>query len=123
MRGSGVASGLYGRDISTKQPHLADGAWGEAVATAWLIEQGFHVFKNVAGKGPIDLVGVLDGQAHYFDVKTLQTEGMGMKGGGQLTARQVMMGVRLLYVTSLGICGFERSEVLAKLRIIQGGKP
>lgn len=42
--------------LKRERTHLSNGAWAEAIATAWLLEKGFHVFKNVAGTGPVDLV-------------------------------------------------------------------
>jgi hypothetical protein len=45
------------------------GAHAELRAAAWLLEQGYEVFRNVSGHGKIDLVAVKDGEVRFFDVK------------------------------------------------------
>jgi hypothetical protein len=47
------------------------GAHSELVACAWLLRQGYEVFRAVSPHGVIDLVAIKDGVAEYFDVKTL----------------------------------------------------
>lgn len=48
------------------------GAIAEIVASSWLLEQGYEVFKNVSQHGPVDLI-TLDpnsGDIKLYDVKT-----------------------------------------------------
>lgn len=51
------------------------GACAELRAAAWLLEQGYEVFRNVSGFGEIDIVAVKAGIARFFDVKA------GYRGG------------------------------------------
>lgn len=45
------------------------GAHAELRACAWLLEQGYEVFRNVSSHGKIDLVAIKDGEVRFFDVK------------------------------------------------------
>jgi len=45
------------------------GAHCELVATAWLLKEGYEVFRNVSQHGIIDVVAMKDGLLHKFDVK------------------------------------------------------
>ena len=79
-----------------------NGAKAEAVATAWLIGQGFRVYRCVSGPGPADLVvGDDDGGLRMVDVKR-----RGFRPGATKTLvaranvsqRQRELGVEFLYV-------------------------
>lgn len=50
--------------------HKHLGAQSELVAAAWLIGQGFDVFRNVSPHGDIDLIAVRGDELRKFDVKT-----------------------------------------------------
>ena len=47
------------------------GAHAESVALAWLLNEGYFVFTNFAGRGPVDLVAVDSGTPNVIliDVK------------------------------------------------------
>jgi hypothetical protein len=45
------------------------GAHMEIRAAAWLLEQGYEVFRNVSPYGEIDLVAIKDGVVTALDVK------------------------------------------------------
>lgn len=47
----------------------ARGNWGEALATAWLIEAGYEVFAAVGGRNSCDLVALKAGVLHRVEVK------------------------------------------------------
>jgi Holliday junction resolvase-like predicted endonuclease len=47
------------------------GAQSELIACAWLLSQGYEVFRNVAATGAIDIIAMRDGELHYFDVKSV----------------------------------------------------
>lgn len=48
------------------------GAISELLASAYLLEQGYDVYKNIRGHGPVDLITWKFGEApRYFDVKTV----------------------------------------------------
>ena len=47
----------------------------ETLATAWLMEQGFEVFKNAGCTGPVDLIAMdRDGKIILIDVKSFIRE-------------------------------------------------
>jgi hypothetical protein len=49
------------------------GAHAEAVALSWLLNEGYFVFTNFAGRGPVDLVAVDSGTPNVIliDVKAV----------------------------------------------------
>jgi Holliday junction resolvase-like predicted endonuclease len=65
------------------------GAQSELIGAAYLLDQGYAVFRNVSAHGIIDLVGVKNGIAEFFDVKS-----DGNSGGLNSNARA--MGVKRL---------------------------
>ena len=54
------------------EPHRP-GADAESVALAWLLSQGYFVFTNFAGRGPVDVVAIDSGTPNVIliDVKAL----------------------------------------------------
>ena len=48
------------------------GAESELRACAWLLKQGYEVFRNVSSHGIIDIVAVKQGIATYIDVKSTE---------------------------------------------------
>ena len=54
------------------EPHRP-GAHAESVALAWLFSQGYFVFTNFAGRGPVDVVAIDSGTPNVIliDVKAL----------------------------------------------------
>ncbi len=104
---------------------ISSGAWAEIIACGWLMELGYHVFRNLSPKGPIDVVGVKFGnnmitKIHFFDVKLMSVERnsdnqrISIKGGFSLTPAQVSVGVRQIYITRDGVCAFSKAELRAK---------
>jgi hypothetical protein len=79
------------------------GAQSELIACAWLLSQGYHVFRNVSPCGPADLIVVSATEIIYIDVKT--SDG---KAFGRLTPSQVKCGVAALYVCPDGTCVLDR---------------
>ena len=57
------------------------GAASELIATAWLLKQGYEVFRNVSQHGKIDLIAIHPetDEIKSIDVKTL-AESLGDKG-------------------------------------------
>lgn len=62
------------------------GAYSELKAAAWLLEQGFDVFRNVSPYGKVDLVAIKDGVIRCFDVKTSYRGGCINEGVEHLSA-------------------------------------
>jgi Holliday junction resolvase len=79
------------------------GARSELIACAWLLAEGYEVFRNVSPHGHIDIIALKDGKTFYFDVKTLQ------KGARHLPSQQIAQGVLPLTVTATGQCSIEWS--------------
>lgn len=77
------------------------GARSELIACAWLLENGWEVFRNVSQFGLVDLIGMKDGRTVYFDVKTCRAHPQ------KLSMAQQAMGVKPLYVFPDGGCLLE----------------
>jgi len=57
------------------------GDQSELLACAWLLEQGYEVFRNVSSVGPIDIIAVNEDETILIDVKTCSL----MKDWGEIT--------------------------------------
>jgi hypothetical protein len=95
------------------------GGYSEIVATAWLLENGFEVFRNAVDKGLIDIIAIGGGHTILIDVKTANlapaTGGRWTVSGGTLSKEQVGKGIVPLYVTDEGICGWSTREIGEKI--------
>ena len=88
------------------------GAHAESVALAWLLSEGYFVFTNFAGRGPVDLVAVDSGTPNVIliDVKAAVYSGR-TRQRPRLSEIQKRLGVRLLTVDlEKGVCEFEETE-------------
>ena len=77
------------------------GAWAELIACAWLLENGYDVFRNVSQHGEIDIIGTKDGDVTYFDVKTVYKL---KQSGSRLSPAQIAVGIKPIYITRNGEC-------------------
>lgn len=80
------------------EPPLPDkhkGAHAELIACAWLLSQGYEVFRNVSAFGLTDIIAQKGGQILLLDVKSHH---------GKLSKQQIDAGVLPLRVTSSGHC-------------------
>lgn len=85
-------------DLSkVERKHL--GAHNELFATAWLLREGYEVFRNVSAHGAVDIVAIKDGVVEMLDVKAKQYNTI-----VRLTAAQRELGVKLLAVYPDGKC-------------------
>lgn len=73
------------------------GALTEIQASAWLLEQGYDVFRNVSQHGSIDLIAMKDGEVIYLDAKSA-----GKGYASNLTRAQVALGVKLITPATCG---------------------
>ena len=91
------------------------GGYSELIASAWLLEQGFEVFRNLCDRGPVDLIVLKDGQTQLIDVKTVQIlvtkAGSCMVNGPKLKPEQIELGVRALFVTPDGLCDWHTARL------------
>ncbi len=85
------------------------GARNELKATVWLLENGYHVLRNVSQHGPVDIVAIKDGIVTLFDVKarTIGFEDTKIR----LTPQQIEMGVKGLAVLASGECIIDHSPL------------
>ncbi|KKL09795.1 hypothetical protein LCGC14_2562270 [marine sediment metagenome] len=94
------------------------GGYSELIASAWLLEHGFEVFRNLCDRGPVDLIALKDERVELIDVKTVQIRvskrGICKINEPQLSQQQTDMGVRALFVTPDGLCDWH----IARLRDI-----
>jgi Holliday junction resolvase-like predicted endonuclease len=74
------------------------GATTELKACAWLLEQGFEVFRNVSYTGPVDIVVLdkQDGKLFKIDVKTVALNKQGVMIVNFPSEDQIRLGVRIL---------------------------
>jgi hypothetical protein len=76
------------RKMSAPKKHK--GAVTELQASAWLIANGYEVFRNVSQHGPIDLVAIKEGEPIYLDAKTTPS------GRRSATDDQQRLGVKFI---------------------------
>lgn len=84
---------------------------GELTASAWLLREGYEVFRNVSSVGPIDIVVIKDGKITLVDVTTAQF----LKGGQMILATHKernakKIGAVVLYITREGSCVWSPAE-------------
>jgi putative endonuclease len=67
------------KEMKVSNQKMKLGHWGEALAEKFLRERAVNVFaRNVRSKfGELDLIGTLEGQTVFFEVKTRRTEAYG----------------------------------------------
>ncbi len=73
------------------------GAYNEIIATAWLLDKGYHVFRNISAYGPVDLVAIKNSEVTLIDVKAGQIYD-GKRLRRQLTEEQIALGVKIISV-------------------------
>lgn len=122
IRAEGVPERVYAQPARArahvvKQKKLR-GGYSEIVACAWLLENGYEVFRNVADRGAIDLIAIRGKECILIDVKTINIiyapEGIRVTNQ-TLKAHQVAMGIVPLYVTDEGVCGWSTAAIRDKL--------
>ena len=75
------------------------GDFAEYYAITWLWDNGYEVFPNAGGSGPIDMVAFKDGEITLIDVKTLYRDSpnrIAMSVSASRTQEQKNLGVVLL---------------------------
>lgn len=85
--------------MTALRKHLA--AHSELVACAFLLRDGFEVFRNISDRGQADLVAWKDGKLWPVDVKS------GSGGAARLKPEQRRAGVVSLCVDEDGHCTFD----------------
>ena len=95
------------------------GAQAELTACAWLIGEGYEVFRNVSQHGDIDLVAIRGTETLRLDVKTVASNG----GRPTLSSDQARAGVAALYVRADGKCSIERGAISRRAPCLCCGRP
>jgi len=87
--------------MAVKSKHR--GAVGELKGILWLLDQGYEVFRNVSGAGPIDIVAIKDGETLRLDVKARSSLKPLLV---EVTDEQRNLDVKLLVITptEIAIC-------------------
>lgn len=75
------------------------GAQSEMIAAAWLLAQGYEVFRNVSQHGLADIIATFGDEVSRFDVKSRL---LGREG--HLSDEQAALGVKMLLVRPDGSC-------------------
>lgn len=82
------------------------GALAEIIAAAWLLKEGYEVFRNVSSHGLIDIVAIRADEILRLDVKTIKVG----ETRPRLSQDQIDRGVKLLIVDpKTGVCRIEYS--------------
>ena len=78
------------------------GSRNELIATTWLLDQGYEVFRNVSRHGEINIIATRGTEFLLLDVKTGGLDGVSKYDG--LSTAQVQRGVKRLNVYDDGTC-------------------
>lgn len=81
------------------------GAKSELIACAWLLGQGYEVFRNVSSHGEVDVVAIKSDRVLRLDIKSATVSPhTGAIQGGKLSQKQIELGVVPLCVLPDGTC-------------------
>lgn len=91
------------------------GAHSELLATAWLLQNGYDVFRNVSAHGLVDIVAIHIETRQWLVIDVRSTSRTNNKGPSsyamrKLSQAQVDFGVVPLYVYPCGTVTFEYSR-------------
>jgi Holliday junction resolvase-like predicted endonuclease len=92
------------------------GTYNELRACAWLLNQGYEVYRNISSYGLIDIIAEKDNVIHKFDVKSCIDIDIKKTKSTQLSLEQVHQGIKALYIDLNGRCYIEESPILSKKR-------
>lgn len=84
---------------------VSKGAYNEIVATAWLLKNGYSVFRNISPNGPVDLVAIKNSEVTLIDVKAANAY-KGKLLPAYLSRDQEALGIKVLIVYPDGNCKF-----------------
>lgn len=88
-------------------PKKHKGALNELLACAWLLQEGYEVFRNLSAHGLVDLVAIRDGAIIKIDVKAGAYGVGGREVIKPLYEEQIAEGIIALYVFPDGKCRIE----------------
>jgi len=90
------------------------GAFSELKGCAWLLEQGYEVFRNVSQHGVIDLVAIKNNEIRKVQIKTAP-KGHWSISKIILSDKELEENVALLVVDEKGNCYFDPHPVKFKI--------
>lgn len=82
------------------------GAHSELSACAWLLREGYEVFRNISQFGIVDVVAIKGGEVLKLDVKTAPKSSW---AAIRVSEAQELDGVALLLISPDGECAINRS--------------
>jgi len=89
-------------------PKHQKGVLNEQRAILYLIKKGFTVFRNLFGRGIVDIVAIKNNKVKLYDVKSVSVRKSGKQKGVTInripTKQQIELGVELLLVDEQGNC-------------------
>jgi Holliday junction resolvase-like predicted endonuclease len=91
------------------------GGRNELVACAWLLDNGFEVFRNVSQHGVIDLIALRGGKSYFFDVKVGRRYPSGELATSLLKPTQIGKEIKILYVFANGECVIDWNPLAERL--------
>lgn len=87
--------------VTPKLLRKHQGDRNELLATVWLMDRGFEVYRNVSSRGPVDLVALKGFEVYKFDVKKCRRFPRMVP---PRTDEQIALGVKTLAVYDDGHC-------------------
>jgi len=74
------------------------GGHSELMACAWLLSNGYEVFRNVSQHGEIDIIALRGGKVFYLDCKYVAVATYGKTKRPLLPKDRILMGILPIYV-------------------------
>jgi hypothetical protein len=99
----------------TKRKHR--GARAELIACAWLLSNGYEVFRNISPHGECDIIGKKGVRIELFDVKSREVSSL-----ARLKEEQIAAGVKLLFVSPDGSCRIIETTPARQKQCVECGK-
>lgn len=94
-----------------KCPSKHVGSRNELIACAWLLEQGYEVFRNVSQHGEIDIIAMRGDDILKLDIKSGSSLQSGEISASKISNTQFLLGVKRLIVMPDGRCVIDRESI------------
>jgi hypothetical protein len=79
------------------------GSHSELLACAWLLKNGYEVFRNVSAHGAVDIIALKDGKILLLNVRSSPS----LERKSRLSAEDIKAGVLPILVTPNGSCAID----------------
>ena len=84
------------------------GMFAELTACAWLLQEGYEVFRNVSPHGPYDIIAIKGDEILRLDVKSTPN----VPRRSRITEKMKALGVVILHVDPTGKCQICRDPII-----------